>query len=93
MKRFTDQLIKKYQEKFPSINDVVCHCSRHNPGCGCMSDQFIMRARNNNFSLILSQSESVEEFAIRMRALARHTLDEHKWETERCNFHPPRVLL
>ena len=56
LKRFTDRLIKKYEEEFPSVGDVVCHCSRHKPGCGCMSNQFIEKS----FSLILSQSESTE---------------------------------
>ena len=47
MKRYTDTLIKKYEEKFPFVGDVVCHCTRHKCGCGCMSSQFIERARNN----------------------------------------------
>ena len=29
MKSFTANLIKKYEDKFPSVGDVVCHCSRH----------------------------------------------------------------
>ena len=73
IKHYTDTLIKKYEENFPSVGDVVCHCTRHKSGCGCMSNQFIERARNN-FSLILSISESAEEFATKIRALARHCL-------------------
>ena len=57
MKKFTVDLITKYNKKFPSVDDVVCHCSRHKPGCGCLSDKFIERARNN-FSYILSDSNS-----------------------------------
>ena len=90
VKRFTDLLIKKHQEKFPSVGDVVCHCLRHKPGCGCMSNQFIERSRNN-FSLILSHSESAEEFATKMRTLARHARDEHEWDGGRCDFHPLRL--
>ena len=90
MKRYTDTLIKKYEEKFPSVGDVVCHCTRHKSGCGCMSNQFIERARNN-FSLILSISESAEEFATKIRALARHARDEHEWDRGRCDFHQPRL--
>ena len=90
MKRFTDRLIKRYEEEFPSVGDVVCHCSRHKPGCGCISNLFIETARNN-FSLILSQSESAEQFMTKMRALARHARDEHEWDDGRCDFHPLRV--
>ena len=90
MKKFTVDLINKYDKKFPSVGDVVCHCSRHKPGCGCLSDKCIERARNN-FSLVLSDSSSPEEFAGRIRGLARHARDEHEWEGGRCEFHNLRV--
>ena len=90
MKKFTVDLIKKYDKKFPSVGDVVCHCSMHRPGCGCLSDKFIERARNN-FSFILSNSDSAEEFAGRIRELARHARDEHEWDGGRCTFHQLRV--
>ena len=90
MKHFTNDLINKYSEKFPSVRDVACHCSRHKQGCGCMSKHLIERARIN-FSLILSKSQSAEEFAAKMRALARHASDEHEWDGGRCDFHLPRV--
>ena len=51
------------------------------------ADKFIERARNN-FSSILSKSQSAEEFATKMKALARHA---HEWDRGRCNFHMPRV--
>ena len=54
MKSFTADLIKKYKDNFPSVGDVVCHCSRHKQGCGCLSMTFIKKARNY-FSLILSR--------------------------------------
>ena len=90
MKSFTADLISKYKDRFPSIGDVVCHCSRHKQGCGCFSKAFIEKARNY-FSLILSRCESTEEFATRMRALARHARDEHDWGFGRCDFHQDRV--
>ena len=86
MKSFTADLISKYKDKFPSVGGVVCHCSRHKQGCGCFSKAFIEKARNY-FSLILSRSESAEEFATRMRALARHACDKHGWGFGRCDFH------
>ena len=68
IKSFTVDLIRKYKDTFPSVGDVVCHCSRHKQGCGCFSKAFIEKARNY-FSLILSMSESAEEFATRMKGL------------------------
>ena len=86
IKHFTDQLIKKYEERFSSVGNIIYHYSRHKPGCGCMSNQFIERARIN-FSLILSQSESAEEFATKIKAFTRHACDEHEWDDGRCDFH------
>ena len=83
MKSFTVDLITKYKDTFPSVGDVVCHCSRHQQGCGCFSKPFIEMARNY-FSLSLSMTE---EFATRMKGLARHARDEHDWVFGRCDFH------
>ena len=69
MKKLTVDLVNKYDKKFPSVGDVACHCSRHKPGCGCLSDKFIERARNN-FAFVLSDSNSPDEFASRIRGLA-----------------------
>ena len=90
IKSFTVGLISKYEKTFPSVGDVVCHCSRHKQGCGCFSKAFIEKARNY-FSLILSMSESAEEFATRIKGLAIHARDEHEWEDGRCDFHQLRV--
>ena len=86
MKKFTEDLIRKHKTKFPSVVDVVCHCSRHKSGCGCMSDKFIERVRNN-FSLILSSSETADEFSPKIKALPRQVRDEHEWSEGRCDFH------
>ena len=89
-KSFTEDFKKKYRETFPQVDEVVCHCQRHKPGCGCLSEKFIEKARNN-FSLILSMSESAEEFAVKIKALPRHARDEHEWDGGKCDFHLPRV--
>ena len=88
MKQFSPALVSKYSDSFPSVGVVVCHCSRHDSGSWCLSDKFIEWARNN-FPSILSQSESAEEFATKMKALARHAHDEHEWNRGRCDFHLP----
>lgn len=72
MKLFSEDFIAMHGKKFPLVRDVVCHCKkRHSVGCGCLSDAFIERARNN-FSFILSESQSPEEFSTRLRALFKH---------------------
>ena len=88
MMQFLPALVSRYSVRFLSVGVVIC--SRHHSGCGCLSDNFIERARNN-FSFILSQSQSAEEFATKMKALARHAHDEHEWDHGKCDFHLPRV--
>ena len=86
-KSFTDQFKKKHHERFPQVDSVVCHCEkRHKPGYGCLSEAFIEKARNN-FSLILSNSESAHEFAEALKALPRHACDKHEWDGGKCMFH------
>ena len=36
IKKFSPNLIARYGKQFPSVGDVVCHCLRHKPGCGCL---------------------------------------------------------
>ena len=37
MKSFIADLIRKYIDIFPTVGDVVYHCSRHKQGCGRLS--------------------------------------------------------
>lgn len=91
MKSFSHDFKKKHNEKFPQVDIVACCCpSRHHPGCGCLSDAFIERARNN-FSFVLSQAQSAEEFKTKLNALPRHARDEHIWDEGQCDFHPVKV--
>ena len=91
MKSFTDRFKKKHHERFPQVDSVVCHCEkRHKPGCGCLSEVFIEKARNK-FSLILSNSESAHEFAEALKALPRHACDKHERDGGKCMFHALKV--
>ena len=84
-------MIGKYSNQFPKINEAVCHCKeKHPPGCGCLSEQFIEKARNS-FSFILSTNESAEMFATKINALAKHACDVHKWDNGCCDFHSQQV--
>jgi hypothetical protein len=51
---------------------------------------FIERARNN-FSFILSNSESAHDFAEALKVLPRHAHDEHEWDRGKCTFHELKV--
>ena len=91
MKTFSQKFKEKHCKKFPQVKMVTCHCkSHHKSNCGCLSDAFIEKARTN-FSCLLSQPNSAEEFATKLKALAMHAKDKHKWDGGQCDFHPMRV--
>lgn len=91
MKFFSESMQKKYKERYPQAGSVKCHCDRsHSTGCGCMSKAFMETARNN-FSQILSESQSASEFANRLCALYHHVHDEHEWAEGMCEFHDKTV--
>ena len=87
-KVFSSDMKRTYQDKFPSVLTAKCHCERHKPGCGCLSDAFLKNARLNHFCC-LQQCENAAEYARRMRALGKyHCRDVHTWdEGETCGFH------
>ena len=83
---FTERFKNMYRDKFPEVDTLKCACSKHKAGCGCLSDTFCQRARNN-FSNILSDSQTATEFSKRLRALVYHVQDIHTWEGGQCEFH------
>ena len=52
-----------------------------------MSDAIIAQACNN-FSSILSESDSAEKFVEKLLVLARHARNKHEWDGGQCGFHP-----
>ena len=58
-KTFTKAFQEKHKEIFPDVLTARCTCEnrKHRQGCGCLTDSFCQRARNN-FSTILSESQS-----------------------------------
>ena len=87
-KSFTKVLQNRHKKEYPDVEKVTCHCpDKHSPGCGCMSKAFMEQSRNN-FSQILSESQSASEFSKRLRALHHHVRDEHEWK---CDFHSTTV--
>ena len=82
-KKFTKAYQDKHKEIFPDVLTATCTCeNRHSQGCGCLTESFCQRARNN-FSKILSESQSPE----RLQALVHHAKDEHEWDGGKCSFH------
>ena len=63
-KVFTKTLIKKYEEMFPEVSSVTCHCKdRYKSGCGCLSPDFIARAHTSFTSILMTcnrQKNSLE---------------------------------
>ena len=51
----------------------------------------IIEKARNNFSFILSNSESAHDFAEALKVLPRHARDEHKWDGGKCIFHELKV--
>ena len=65
--------------------------------CGCMSDEFLARAKSNHFSELRQAGNDPEEYANRMCILGKyHSCDIHEWigddgKTHRCPWHPRHV--
>lgn len=90
-KSFSKAMKTQYAKQFPQVMHAECHCKeRHAPGCGCLSVAFREKSRNY-FSLILSLSQTAEEFSRKVRDLARHACDVHEWDGGKCDFHALRV--
>ena len=58
--------------------------------CGCLTDAFISKA-HTDFTSILMEVKSQEEFVRRLTALPKHARDVHEWEGGKCDYHPLRV--
>ena len=69
--------IEKYKTDFPFIckeEYQSCKCVvYHSSGCGCLADTFI----STNFTSILIEAQSQDEFVRRAKALPRHAVDDH----------------
>ena len=82
---------KVIEATFPALGDLSCKCTGyHSSQCGCLTVAFISKA-HTNFTSILMEAQSQEEFVRRLEALPKHARDVHEWEGGRCDFHPLRV--
>ncbi len=85
------QMLAKYGANYPALCELSCKCKgNHSTTCGCLSAAFISKA-HTNFTSILMEAQSQEEFVKHVEALPKHARDVHEWEGGRCDFHPLRV--
>ena len=89
IKKVPKKMLQKYRDTFPALGKLRCKCEggNHSPTCGCLNPSFISKA-HTNFTSILMEAQSQEEFVRRVKALAYHARDIHEWEGGRCDFHP-----
>ena len=74
----------EYKTSFPKLSELSCKCEgNHTATCGCLTRAFISKA-HTNFTSILMEAQSQEEFVRRIQALPKHARDIHEWEGGRC---------
>lgn len=90
----------KYSKEYPELASAKCECAgkrAHSKKCGCMSDEFLARAKSNHFSALKQCGNDPKEYANRMRILGEyHSRDIHKWigddgKEHTCPWHPQEV--
>ena len=83
IKAFTDHQITKYKNTFPAVvreGWQKCKCQgNHSAGCGCLSEAFIAKP-HTNFTSIIMEAQSQEEFVRHLMTLPKHARDEHQWD-------------
>ena len=100
-KKSVDQsFVAKYSKEYPELASAKCECAgkrAHSKKCGCMSDEFLARAKSNHFSALKQCGNDPKEYANRMRILGEyHSRDIHKWigddgKEHTCPWHPQEV--
>ena len=94
-KSFTQDQVKKYSEKYPSVKTVTCHCKKnHNykNKCGCLTPEFVSKSKANFNQCLHNVGESRELFQSRMQSLGKyHGKNKHTWEGGQCDFHPLKL--
>ena len=79
MKKVSKKMLEKYKDYFPALGEARCKCEggNHSSSCGCLNPPFISKA-HTNFTSILMEAQSQEEFVIRVKALPYHARDIHE---------------
>ena len=71
-------MVDKYNDAFPALGEFRCKCEggNHSSTCGCLNAPFISQT-HTNFTSILMDAQSQEEYVIRLEALPKHACDIH----------------
>ena len=92
--------VTTHKKNYPELETAKCECAgkrAHSKTCGCMSHEFLGRAKSNHFSALKQSGNDPEEYASRVRILGKyHSRDIHEWtgddgKTYRCPWHPIHV--
>ena len=99
-KQVDQSFVASYIKNYPQLSAAKCECygkRAHSRNCGCMSDEFLARAKSNHFSALKQSGNDPKEYATRMRILGKyHSRDIHEWVGDdgkkyQCPWHPQRV--
>ena len=67
-KKSVDQsFVAKYSKEYPELASAKCECAgkrAHSKKCGCMSDEFLARAKSNHFSALKQCGNDPKEYAV-----------------------------
>ena len=64
--------VATHKKNYPELETAKCESAgkrAHSKTCGCMSDEFLGRAKSNHFSALKQSGNNSEEYASRMRIL------------------------
>ena len=100
-KKSVDQsFISMYAKDYPQLASAKCECAgkrAHSKKCGCMSDEFLGRAKSNHFLALKQSGNDPKEYANRMCILGKyHSRNIYKWtgddgRVQTCPWHPQFV--
>ena len=78
-KTASKQMCNKYRASFPALCELSCKCKggNHSATCGCLNAPFISKA-HTNFTSILMEAQSQDDFVTRLEALPKHARDIHE---------------
>ena len=77
-KKASKKMIEMYGEALSALCKLSCKCEgNHSAACRCLTDAFISKA-HTNFTSILIEVKSQEEFVRRLTALPKHARDVHE---------------
>ena len=91
IKKMPKQMSDKYKDTYPGLDKLTCKCiGHHSDACGCLSAAFISKA-HTNFTSILMEAQSQEEFVKRLLALHVMSTSGREEDVSSTHFRCARV--